>query len=71
MLKQVDQLQVRDKDKPHLSIKAFDKIIIRDDFLISQSKIFYINASVPYTDGILQMENLEDEEIIDDRPRKK
>lgn len=57
-LAEIERLIVKDKDIHSLEIGRFANLIIEDKYLISQSRIFYLNSQDPLMNGILDMEDL-------------
>lgn len=57
-LAEVGRLLIKDKDIHSLEIGSFANLIIEDKYLISQSRIFYLNSPTPLMNGILDMEDL-------------
>lgn len=41
-LEEVDRLMIKEKDKPNFEFHAFATILIREQYLIYDSKIFYL-----------------------------
>ena len=51
-------LYIKDKDRPNFQIQPYSKLIIRDNCIIVNSKIFYPYSEKPLDPGILDMEEL-------------
>ena len=52
------RLLVKDKDIHSLEIFRFANLIIEHTYLISNSRIFYLNETTPLMNGILDMEDM-------------
>ena len=59
MLQEVSQIQIKDKDRQYFNPIPYANIIINDQYIIRESKIFYLNGDDhPLQAGILDMEEL-------------
>ena len=50
----------KEMDKINFKSSAFSKIIIRDTYVVSESKIFYLYEKKPHDRGIMDMEQLQE-----------
>ena len=67
-------LYMKEKERVHFSASPYQDIILRDKYIISESKIFYLYQSNPLDHGILDMEELselQDNESPQDQLQKK
>ena len=53
-------MYIKERDKPNFDSISFGTTIIRDDYMIHNSHIFYTYQDKPFMDGILDMEELLD-----------
>ena len=58
MLDNIQDLYIKEKDKPNFEKKHFVPILIREKYMIYNSAIFYLYNDQPLMDGILDMEDL-------------
>lgn len=73
-LDNIEDLYIKDKDKPNFKHEFFGSTLIRDQYLIYNSGIFYLYKDQALQDGILDMEELletQDEEVEDKRLHNK
>jgi hypothetical protein len=58
-LQEVNTYHVKDKDlQSFQEIEIFDRIIINEYYVIHKSRIFYTRPDKPYSNGILDYEDL-------------
>jgi hypothetical protein len=58
-LQESSELSLKDKDRTHLKInRSFQSIIMGEEYLILESKIFYLQKDKQIANGILDMEKL-------------
>ena len=68
MLDNIYDLYLKEIDKPNFVYNMFTPIIIRDNYIVYHSSIFYLYRDTPLNDGILDMEELlesQDESHLD------
>jgi hypothetical protein len=53
-------LFLKEMDKINFKSSAFSKIIIKDTYVVSESKIFYLYEKEPHGRGIMDMEQLQE-----------
>lgn len=58
MLDNIYDLYLKEIDKPNFVYNMFTPIIIRDNYIVYHSSIFYLYKDTPLNDGILDMEEL-------------
>lgn len=58
MLDNIYDLYLKEIDKPNFVFSMFMPIMIRDEYLIYKSSIFYLYKDTPLIDGVLDMEEL-------------
>jgi hypothetical protein len=59
-LYEIQELYLKEKDKLNLKLNVpFQRIIISDNFVVQDQKIFYCISTINYPDGIMDMEKLE------------
>jgi len=57
------ELNTKEVSRPEIVYKDFKKNILNDNYYIQGSQIFYLYKDDPYEDGIMEAENLaEDDE---------
>ena len=73
MLMEVDELKIKDKDRPNYTqTEQFVELICNDKYALLNSKIFYLYNETPLMNGILDMEELseiQDVEGVDDEKK--
>ena len=58
-LEEVTEFHIKDKDRPNFKKKdLFEEMYCTKDYLLQQSKIFYLYDEYPLSEGILDMEQL-------------
>lgn len=58
MLDNIQDLYIKEKDKPNFDQVFFAPTLIRDKYMVFNSEIFYLHSEQPLMDGILDMEEL-------------
>ena len=58
MLDNIQDLSMQEKDKPNFEQVYFSSCLIRDKYMVFNSAIFYLHNGQPLMDGILDMEDL-------------
>jgi len=58
LLSEVTTLYIKNQDRPNLHIFSFAELIIRDEYMINEGKIFYLKKKKAWVNGILDMEDL-------------
>ena len=49
---------MKENDRIHFKTSPYSKLVIRDKYIISESKIFYLYEDKPLDRGIMDMEEL-------------
>ena len=62
------RFKIKDKDFMNFNISSYQKLILRDGYIISESKIFYLYEHQPYDRGIMDMEELQEMPDVDGEP---
>ena len=57
---------MKEKDRPNFNFVPYSDIIINDNYMISESKIFYLYQFKPLDPGILDMEELTEIPDVED-----
>ena len=65
-VKFVYELNIKEVSRPDIVYKDFKMNILNDNYYIQDSRIFYLYKDDPYEDGIMEAENLieDDEEDV-------
>ena len=59
LLSELKQLHLKDKDIPNFKKKdLYEELICTEKYILQQSKIFYLQDKFPLADGVLDMEQL-------------
>ena len=70
MLVEMKELFIKDKDKQkYRKNEQFEQLIINEHFLIQNSHIFYLHATNPYDDGLLDVEELLKQQLDGQEPK--
>ena len=70
---EVNQFFIKEKDRPNFNVYPYCNMIMNNNYVICESKIFYLYNDKALGDGILDMEELseiQDAEVLRDKCRR-
>ena len=56
------ELNVKEQSRPDILYKDFKKNVLNDNYYIQGASIYYLYKDEPYADGIMEWENLLDDD---------